>query len=139
MTNHGTYSPEILELLSDPEARLVWEREGLLGAFALAVEDAMREKGYSRAQLARAVGVSPQAVSRALGSGQNLTVTTMLQIAMAFGNTLKVKMVPLENLARFSNQPVKSDVLDGIYTANSRTESPYVGVPKVEWTQEPFL
>lgn len=101
------YSQEAIDLLSDPANRLVWEEEGLLGAFALGVEKALETRGMSQADLARKLGKKPQAISRAMRGGQNLSVRTMLEMALALGQTVKMSVEPCEDIAS-ATVPVKT-------------------------------
>jgi transcriptional regulator with XRE-family HTH domain len=98
MSGQNWFSKEVQQLLEEPAARLVWEEEGLLGSFALMVERELNNQKMSKSDLARKIGKSPQAVSRALGGAQNLSVRSMLEIAMALGRNVKVELPPLENL-----------------------------------------
>jgi len=92
------FAPELLELLADPEARKVYEKERVILGFARELQGVMEAQGVTRAELARRTGRSPQAISRALTGHQNLTVGTMVDLAFAFGHTLDLGIKPLKPL-----------------------------------------
>lgn len=106
MSDLKKYSREVIELLEDPSMRLAWEEEGLLGELALGLEKAMKTAGVTQADIARKIGKTPQAISRALSGGQNLSVRTMLQIALALNQTIKVRVEPMEDVAT-ATLPIK--------------------------------
>lgn len=62
--------------------------------FAVALERAMTRQGLSRTALARRLGISPAAVTKALRGDANLTIDSMTKIARAVGASLHVHVAP---------------------------------------------
>ena len=104
------YGQDVIDLLSDPTMRLLWEEEGILGTFTLGIEKALKNHGMSQADLARKLGKKPQAISRAMRGGQNLSVHTMLEMALAVGQTVKLHIEPCEDIVR-ATIPIKTSSL----------------------------
>jgi transcriptional regulator with XRE-family HTH domain len=127
MSPNKKYSEEILELLSDPEARLVWEEEGILISFALGVEKALDARNMNQSDLARKIGKSPQSVSRALSGNQNLSLRTMLEIAIAVGQTVKIEVQPIQNLNEVAGPDTTSHIIATNYKA--KLDRPAYSIP----------
>lgn len=122
------YSKEIIELLRDPKNRLAWEEEAVLSQFATQIDKKLIEIGLSQSELAKKVGKAPQAISRALGGDQNLTIRFMLQVAMGLGMTVGVKLDPLENIEESeARSRTKTHTVASNYKAiDPEQPSPYV-------------
>lgn len=127
MNSQNKYSKEVLDLLGDPAMRLVWEEEGLLGEFALMVEKELGSRRMTKADLARLISKSPQAVSRALGGSQNLSVRTMLEIALALGRTVKIDLPKLDDLSKVEGPTVMRQTVVKSWRISTETPNPYTG------------
>lgn len=89
-------SPKLAELLAVPENRVEFERERSVGRFVVGIEEAMANQGVSKTHLAEKTQRSVQAVSRALQGRQNLTIGTMVDLAVALGKTVDVRIADLD-------------------------------------------
>ena len=59
-----------------------------------AICQAMEEKGLSRSDLARKLGVSPAYITKLLNSSSNLTLRTLVNIALALDLQIDVNLEP---------------------------------------------
>lgn len=57
----------------------------LLAAFRSQLTEVMQREGIGRTQLAKMLGVTPQAVTSYLTGNRNLTLRTMVKIALVLG------------------------------------------------------
>lgn len=97
MTPHTIHrmSPAAAALIESLEGRTIFEREYALHIFTAGLEEAMKAEGLTKADLARLIGKKVQAVSRALKGKQNLTVGTLMDMAVALGKTVDLSVVDL--------------------------------------------
>lgn len=65
--------------------------------FAMLIDRAVREKNWTRKQLADAVGVSPAWVTKVLRGDVNLTIDTMAKLCDAVGYSLKIAVSKRED------------------------------------------
>jgi transcriptional regulator with XRE-family HTH domain len=93
--------------LEDPEFRRLYAREDLIEGFLHQVEQAMKEKGVSRAQLAERLACSSANVTRIMRRSSNLTAATMAD--MAFALDLRVR-VYLDSLSTWLVGPYFGNV-----------------------------
>jgi len=56
---------------------------------------AMQEQGVSRAELAERLGVSRAYITKLLGGNTNMTLRTLVRLALALGMVPEVSLVPL--------------------------------------------
>ncbi len=89
-------SPELAELLAVPENRAVFERERSINRYVVGIEETMASQGISKTLLAKKAQKRVQSVSRALQGRQNLTIGTMVDLAVSLGKTVDVQVVDLD-------------------------------------------
>jgi transcriptional regulator with XRE-family HTH domain len=73
------------EVLSDPEARRVYEEELLIGEATETIGALLRHIGLNQRELARRMGVTDGRVSQVLSGRENLTLRTLATMAWALG------------------------------------------------------
>lgn len=76
----------------DPEYVL----EGVVLDLTDQIAVAMQEQGVSRAELAERLGVSRAYITKVLGGSTNMTLRTLVRLALALGLVPEVSLVPLE-------------------------------------------
>src|SRR4051812_15421577 len=84
--------------MKDPEVRAHFEREWFVDEILSALESKMRELNISRSQLARRLKCSPPNVTKLLRRGTNLTVGTVIDLALALDHRfLAPELEPLSH------------------------------------------
>jgi transcriptional regulator with XRE-family HTH domain len=73
------------EVLSDPEARRVYEEELLIGEATETIGALLSHIGLNQRELARRMGVTAGRVSQVLSGRENLTLKTLSTMAWALG------------------------------------------------------
>jgi len=91
-------SPMLAKILESPGQRAVFEREHAINGFLLGIEKAMSAQNVSKVRLAEKTGRKAQAISRAMQGKQNLTIGTMVDLAVALGKTVEIRVVDLPKL-----------------------------------------
>ena len=91
-------SPMLAKILESPGQRAAFEREHAVNGFLLGIEKAMADQKVSKASLAEKTGRKAQVISRAMQGKQNLTIGTMVDLAVALGKTLEIRVVDLPKL-----------------------------------------
>lgn len=86
------------ERMLDPGARLGFEREWLSQEFVVQLEEHMDARGIKRSELARMIGKSAPYVTQALRRGSNLTIKTMVELAMAVNVRVGLALIPMEEM-----------------------------------------
>lgn len=86
------------ERLQDTAVRLAFEQDWLHQEFVTQLEMHMDKAGLSRTKLAQRMGKSPAFVSRAMRSGQNLTIHTMVHMAQAADLRICLTLAPVAEL-----------------------------------------
>lgn len=76
----------------DPEYVL----EGVVLDLTDQIAVAMQDQGISRAELAERLGVSRAYITKVLGGSTNMTLRTLVRLALALGLVPEVSLVPLE-------------------------------------------
>ena len=84
----GTFESTIANLI--PEC--VRKAEGLKLDFALAINQMLEKRDITYADFARSVGVSPAYVSKVLRGDTNLTIETMVKLAMGVDGEVHLKI-----------------------------------------------
>lgn len=82
---------------NDPEFDLIAAEEAAMVDAAETLAEALEHSGMSRADLARALGVSPGEVTVRLRGERNITVRKLAATAHAMGRRLHVGLEPLED------------------------------------------
>lgn len=115
-------SPAAAELLRSLEGRTNFEKEYALQSFVSGIEQAMQDSETTQADLARKLGKSVQAISRALKGKQNLTVGTLVEIAVALGKTVDLSAIDLPAIqVATASKPVLSQRIQSWTTVASPT------------------
>lgn len=83
-------SPAIREFLSQPENRVVFERERLVGDWLEIIQDAMDRSGQTRADIASLLGCSRAFVSKTLRAPSNIEVDTLVRVGLAAGISFSI-------------------------------------------------
>jgi transcriptional regulator with XRE-family HTH domain len=86
MSDRGLFTEMLAEWDRDPEFVL----EGVLLGVNERICEVMQEKGISRTQLADRLGKSRQYVTKLLNGKPNVTLSTLVQIAIALGEGLDI-------------------------------------------------
>ena len=79
----------------------VAEAEALKVAFADELAAFMKQKGVSKAELARRMGIQPSRVTSMLSGTSNFTIDTMVRAARAVGASLHQKLLPAGKKVRW--------------------------------------
>lgn len=74
-----------------------FEQERLLLACQEALAEAMEKSGMTRTQLAEKLGINKSAVTRALSSGQNLTLASLAGFLWAMDSRIEPQLASLES------------------------------------------
>jgi transcriptional regulator with XRE-family HTH domain len=69
--------------LEDPSIRQLFEREWLADEIVVSIESMMKEKGITRAELAKRLKCKPPNVTQLLRKGTNLKLGSMVDLALA--------------------------------------------------------
>lgn len=83
---------------NDPEYQL----DSLIFDFNEEICRLMEEKGVSRAELARRIGVNRSYITRILNENANLTVETMVKIVTALGMKIDLITVPIDERSGYT-------------------------------------
>ena len=75
--------------MQDPEFRRQFEREWFIEEFLSQIEQGMKSLGMTRSVLAKALNCSQSNVSQLLSGEKNLTVRSMVDLAIAVGLRLR--------------------------------------------------
>ncbi|MBS1941095.1 MAG: helix-turn-helix transcriptional regulator [Bacteroidetes bacterium] len=86
----------------------------------LALEEAMEAAGISQAEIARKTGKKAQAISRAFNGQQNLTIGTILEIAVSLGKTVRFQL---------SNLPILRTATEPVLFTQAQSESTVQSYP----------
>ena len=86
----------IERLLSDREGQKLYFREDLIFEVTEAICRVMEEKGISKADLAKATGVSKSNITQLLSGDQNMRLTTVADLLFALDSRLEVTAAPAE-------------------------------------------
>lgn len=80
---------------ASPESRRLYEEERLILWATEAVAEAMARSGFTRAQLAEALGTSRPNVTQLLSGSRNMTLRTLAAVAHACGARADIRLEPL--------------------------------------------
>jgi transcriptional regulator with XRE-family HTH domain len=97
------------ELFARAEKTLAYQADAVALDFCDAVRRMLELRQISRAELARRLDVSPAYVSKMLSGDENLTIETMVKVAMALDGTVALDVRPKE-------EQRKADVVFGLLT-----------------------
>ena len=86
-----TWAEDLAEDLRNPAFKKGYDEEGMKLEVALAVIQLRKQRGWTQAQLAEALGTNQSAIARIEHGTVNPTALTLHRIAVALGKTLKVK------------------------------------------------
>jgi len=86
----------IQKLLSDEEGRKLYFREDLIFEITEEICKVMEEKGISKAELSRLVGVSKSNITQLLSGDHNMRLTTVADLLYALDSKMAVSAVPLD-------------------------------------------
>ena len=86
----------IQELMSDHEGRKLYFREDLIFEVTEGICKTMEEKGISKAQLAKLLGVSKNNITQLLSGDHNMRLTSVADLLYALDAKLTVKAEPIE-------------------------------------------
>jgi transcriptional regulator with XRE-family HTH domain len=94
------------ESMQDPDVRRDFEKEWIAEEIVLQLEDRMRELGLTKKDLAVRMGCSAPNVTRLFRRGTNLTLGSLVDLAMALEHRfLAPKLVPLTEAAPWEPTP----------------------------------
>lgn len=93
-TKRGRPKGWLEESMADPEFQSAYAREEAIEYFLTAIEAAMRDRGISRAELARRMGISPPAVTQMFQRTGNLSAETMVDMARHVGARVRFVLEP---------------------------------------------
>lgn len=116
--NNLRVSPMLAKLLGTPEHRAAFEREKSVNMFLLGIEEAMGHQKISQSRLAEMLGKKSQAISRAMQGKQNLTIGTMVDIAVALGKTVDLKVVDLARIQVATESTASSYIATQLWNSN---------------------
>lgn len=103
--------------MDNPDVR----KEMLKNEVTKKILDAMKEKGVSRADLARKLDKTPSNISQILNGNRNLTIDTICEISMALGMISQISFVDKDGLSDNCFKPEDSEVYTG--SLEGRTDS----------------
>lgn len=109
-------SPAIREFLSQPENRVIFERERLVGDWLEIIQEAMDRSGQTRADIAGLLGCSRAFVSKTLRAPSNIEVDTLVRVGLAAGISFSIAgcqadalLLPEGYQARIASTPADQD------------------------------
>jgi plasmid maintenance system antidote protein VapI len=110
-------SPMLAKLLDSPAQRAIFEREHTINCFLLGIEKAMADQKMTKTSLAGKMGKKTQAISRAMQGKQNLTIGTMVDLAVALGKTVEIKVVDLPKVQVVTESKASASRRSQVWTA----------------------
>ena len=96
----GTYRRMFEKALSTPEAWM----DGPVVEFTEDLCRLMKEKGLSRADLAKKIGTSRAYVTKLLGGNANFTLATMVKLAFALDGAVHVHIADKQAVTRWTDE-----------------------------------
>jgi plasmid maintenance system antidote protein VapI len=119
----------VAKLLDTPEHRAIFERERSIGSFLVGIQDALSDLSVSKSKLAEMTGKKATAISRAMQGKQNLTIGTMVDLAVALGKQVEIRVVDLDKIEVATNSSAQSNRLNQAwateYFSNLGIHTPY--------------
>lgn len=112
--------------LEGAEFRRLFEREMVADDFIAAIESVMDAGEINRTELARRMGCALSNVTRAMRSSTNMTLSTMVDMALALGQRVKIALDPIVMNIQMP-RPKVSDVSEQAY--KRETEGANAGAP----------
>lgn len=101
----------VTRALEDPQTRIEMEYEWFVDDVIVKIEQAMDKQKVSRAELAKRLNCSPANVTRLLRHGSNLTLKSLVDIALALEHRFKApQLVPLTESAPWEVPTVTVEV-----------------------------
>jgi len=82
--------------MEDPEFRRLLAQEEFIETFLYRIDDEMRKRGVTRAELASRMGCTPNSIIRIINRTKTLTAATMVDIALSLGLKLKIEWEMME-------------------------------------------
>jgi transcriptional regulator with XRE-family HTH domain len=84
------------DLAKEAESSVAYWTDVAVNDFARELHELMKRRNVSNAELARRLGVERQYISKLLG-GANVTLQTMVKLAMALGGVVRVRLEERED------------------------------------------
>ena len=89
--NYPSFQSWVKKELKNPDFRVAYEHERALVKIAFALEEARLQRQFTQEDLAKNVGMKPEAISRLESGTHNMTVGTLIRVAGALGKQVEIR------------------------------------------------
>ena len=105
----------------------------LIGAISDQLNNALQEGNFSRADLAKKLGVSRAYISRVMNEHKNLTIKSLIIVSNALNRRVLLQLVPFEDTGTFSI-PVDDAEVDIINDHVIQADAPGIIFKAIPWS-----
>ncbi len=99
MAQKKTLEERIRNYIRENENSFWFKLEELLYDLTETIYERMKQKGISQRELAKRLGVSDAYISKILKGNENISLKTLLKLALALGLNVEIKMQPIEQMS----------------------------------------
>lgn len=109
MAQKKTLEERIRNYIRENENSFWFKLEELLYDLTETIYERMKQKGISQRELAKRLGVSDAYISKILKGNENISLKTLLKLALALGLNVEIKMQPIEQRSYRKNDESTSN------------------------------
>ena len=109
MAQNKTLEERIRNFIKENENSFWFKLEELLYDLTETIYERMKQKGISQRELAKRLGVSDAYISKILKGNENISLKTLLKLALALGLNVEIKMQPIEQRSYRKNEESTSN------------------------------
>ena len=109
MAQKKTLEERIRNFIKENENSFWFKLEELLYDLTETIYERMKQKGISQRELAKRLGVSDAYISKILKGNENISLKTLLKLALALGLNVEIKMQPIEQRSYRKNEESTSN------------------------------
>lgn len=109
MAQKKTLEERIRNYIRENENSFWFKLEELLYDLTETIYERMKQKGISQRELAKRLGVSDAYISKILKGNENISLKTLLKLALALGLNVEIKMQPIEQRSYRKNEESTSN------------------------------
>ena len=109
MAQKKTLEERIRNFIKENENSFWFKLEELLYDLTETIYERMKQKGISQRELAKRLGVSDAYISKILKGNENISLKTLIKLALALGLNVEIKMQPIEQRSYRKNEESTSN------------------------------
>ena len=109
MAQKKTLEERIRNYIRENQNSFWFKLEELLYDLTETIYERMKQKGISQRELAKRLGVSDAYISKILKGNENISLKTLLKLALALGLNVEIKMQPIEQRSYRKNDESTSN------------------------------